>query len=81
MNQFSLIFECGRPIAALVPNRLKPAQVRTITRVLPAAATFDDALAKRWCVAHVLCSPDWASEQKRRVPMFPPQHSVKLCFV
>lgn len=67
------IHEFGEPIAAIIPNALKPEQRDSIYAMLPREAVLNLQLSKRWNVWAVLCGPDWASAQLRRVPMLKPK--------
>lgn len=81
MNQFSLISEHGRPIAALIPHGLSPTQLRDIYSLLPPSSFNDPELATRWQCALVASPADWASAQKRRVPMLAPKQQLRLAFL
>jgi hypothetical protein len=81
MNQFSLVLEFGRPVAALVPTRLPAAQLVSLLRVMPPAVFDQPELATRWNLAHVFACPEWSRDQKRRVPMTAPKQTLKLAFV
>jgi hypothetical protein len=79
-ESFELVLEYRRPAAAIIPSQISPDQRDTIYALLPSAAAMDIELARRWNVWAVLCTREWASEQKRRIPMFRPKTTTKLTF-
>ncbi len=81
MNQLSLITECGKPVAAIIPERLSAQQLHTVFALLPAKAVQQGDLATRWNQTYVFATGEWASEQRRRVPVSIPKQTVKLAFV
>jgi hypothetical protein len=72
--------EYRRPVAAIIPSQITPDQRDTLYALLPSNAAMNLELARRWNMWGVLCNEEWASEQKRRIPMLPPKTAIKLTF-
>lgn len=68
-----LIVEQGSLVAALSPFPLNGNQRTVIWALLPKRATLAPALAARWELALVFCTPEWETRQLTRVPMLPPK--------
>lgn len=68
-----LIVEQGSLVAALSPLPLSGNQRAVIWALLPKRATLAPALAARWELALVCCTPEWEARQLGRVPMLPPK--------
>lgn len=77
---FELILQFAQPVAAIIPEHIATVQLAIIYRLLPPSAIIQRHLSDRWNKAMVLSTDDWASEQLRRVPCFPPS-GVKLQFI
>jgi len=80
MTPVGLIVEQGSLVAALSPRPLNSNQRTVIWAVLPKSAIMAPALAARWELALVFCTPEWEAQQLARVPMLPPK-GKKVCFV
>lgn len=77
---FELVVEHGRPVAALIRD-IEPFtanQIKMVYSLLPNSANCksDWTLAERWSRDVVACLPEWAAEQKRRIPMTAPRDNV-----
>jgi hypothetical protein len=79
LSVFELITEYRRPIAAIIPERIPAQQLKHIYDLIQGDALNQPDLAKRWNVAIVLSSRDWAHAQLKRVLMLPPK-GVRLSF-
>lgn len=80
MGTFELIFEFGKPVAAIIPDRISAGELRTIYQILVPESYDQPTLAQRWDVTMVICPATWAREQLRRVPMFKPRGiRLQLC--
>jgi hypothetical protein len=80
MTPVELILQDGSLVAALAPRTLNGNQRAVIWALLPKKATMAPALAARWELAAVFCTPEWEAQQLARVPMLPPK-GEKVCFV
>lgn len=80
---FSLVLnEIRRPVAAILHDRPAPDQIAALLGILPENATFDPDLARRWSVPLVLCTRDWASDQKHRsIMLMPRKGTITLGFL
>lgn len=73
---FDIVIEYGAPVAILCPERISAGQLNNLYLLLPNSALMDDELARRWNLETVLCDPEWARQQKKRVPMLRPRTPV-----
>jgi len=80
LTPVELIVEDGSLVAALSPRSLNGNQRAVIWALLPKQATMAPALAARWELAAVFCTPEWEAQQLARVPMLLPK-GKKVCFV
>lgn len=73
---FDIVLELGRPVAIISPLALTHAQINALYCLLPERAVLDHELSRRWNVTHVLADPEWAQQQKKRVPMLRPHAGI-----
>jgi hypothetical protein len=73
MRTFELILEFNRPTAAIVCQPISSNELDTLYALLPPESLSQPGLSERWNARLVICPPDWAREQLRRVPMFKPK--------